>query len=182
MPKTLHPALELHEVQDLLGRTPSMLVALLGSLRPSWSHAKPATDAWAPFDVLCHLAYIEEHDWMARLKRILEHGATKPFDPVDHGLQTERFEGQGVDEVLTRFATCRANNLAELDELDLRTADLSRLGLHPSLGTVTLENLLAAWVVHDLNHVSQMTSGLAHRYKVQVGPWEEYLGILQRDP
>jgi len=182
MAKILQPGIELHEAQDLLGRTPSTLVALLGSLRPSWSHERPAPDAWAPFDVLCHLVYIEENDWLTRLQRILEHGAAKAFDPVDHGSQTERFAGQGVDAILTRFATSRANNLAEIDELELTPADLPRPGLHPSLGPVTLENLVAAWVVHDLNHVAQIVGGLAHHYKAQVGPWREYLGILQRDP
>ena len=182
MAKTLEPGLELHEAQDLLGRTPSTLVSLLGSLRHTWSHDRPAAEAWSPYEVLCHLAYIEEHDWMTRLRRILEHGATKAFDPVEHGLQSARFEGQSVDAVLTRFSTMRANNLAELDELELTARDLPRPGLHPTLGPVTLENLVAAWVVHDLNHTAQIVSGLAYHYKAEVGPWLEFLGILQREP
>ena len=59
-------------------------------------------------------------------------------------------------------------------------ADLDRRGMHPSLGEVTLRELLATWAVHDLDHVSQIFAGMAGSHDAEVGPWKAYLGILLR--
>ena len=58
--------------------------------------------------------------------------------------------------------------------------DLDRRGLHPTLGEVTLRELLATWAVHDLDHVSQIFAGMAGSHDAEVGPWKAYLGILLR--
>jgi hypothetical protein len=58
--------------------------------------------------------------------------------------------------------------------------DLDRRGLHPSLGEVTLRELLATWAVHDLDHIGQIYAGLAGSHDTDVGPWKGYLGILLR--
>ncbi|MGH2446919.1 MAG: hypothetical protein ACRDGD_12905, partial [Candidatus Limnocylindria bacterium] len=58
--------------------------------------------------------------------------------------------------------------------------DLDRRGMHPSLGEVTLRELLATWAVHDLDHVSQIFAGMAGSHDAEVGPWKAYLGILLR--
>ena len=59
-------------------------------------------------------------------------------------------------------------------------ADLDKRGLHPSLGQVTLRELLATWAVHDLDHIAQIYAGMAASRDADVGPWKEYLGILLR--
>ena len=79
-----------------------------------------------------------------------------------------------------RFAELRAQSLARLDELVTDEADLDRRGLHPTLGEVTLRELLATWAVHDLDHVSQIFAGMAGSHDADVGPWKAYLGILLR--
>jgi hypothetical protein len=63
--------------------------------------------------------------------------------------------------------------------MNLTSEDLSRTGLHPELGEVTLGQLLATWVVHDLDHVSQIARTMAKVYADSVGPWSAYLSILQ---
>ncbi len=78
------------------------------------------------------------------------------------------------------FAGLRAQSLARLDELVADEADLDRRGLHPSLGEVTLRELLATWAVHDLDHVSQIFAGMAGSHDTAVGRWKTYLGILLR--
>jgi hypothetical protein len=50
--------------------------------------------------------------------------------------------------------------------------------MHPSLGPVTLRQLLATWVAHDLGHVAQVARVMAKQYRDQVGPWVEYLPVL----
>jgi hypothetical protein len=65
-----------------------------------------------------------------------------------------------------------------LESVQLKTADLERRGLHPELGPVTLGQLLATWVVHDLNHLSQIARVMGRQYTHAVGSWIEYLPLL----
>lgn len=53
-------------------------------------------------------------------------------------------------------------------------------GRHPELGSVNLRQLLATWVVHDLNHLAQIARVMAKQYTAEVGPWRAYLSILNR--
>jgi hypothetical protein len=62
---------------------------------------------------------------------------------------------------------------------ELASSDFDRKGRHPALGQVTLGQLLASWVVHDLGHVRQVVRVLARQYDKAVGPWKEYLTILE---
>ena len=142
--------------------------------------AKPADEEWSAHQVACHLAYVEETDWMVRARMIQEVGPSQPFPPVDHGDQTDRYAGMGTDAVVERFGMLRERNLAALDAMDLGAAELTLVGLHPTLGPVTLRQLLATWVVHDHNHVAQLQGALSARYVDEVGPWRSFLGILDR--
>ena len=72
----------------------------------------------------------------------------------------------------------RAANLRELTALRLTDADLDRRGRHPALGSVTLRQLLATWVAHDLDHLMQISRVLARQYSDEVGPWRAYLRII----
>jgi hypothetical protein len=40
--------------------------------------------------------------------------------------------------------------------------------------------VLAAWVVHDLNHIGQVVEVLSQQYAEAVGPWSAFLAILTR--
>jgi hypothetical protein len=84
-----------------------------------------------------------------------------------------------LDTLVERFAELRAGNLARVREL-VTDVDLDRRGLHPSLGEVTLRELLSTWAVHDLDHVAQIFAGLAGSHDADVGPWKAYTGILLR--
>jgi hypothetical protein len=111
---------------------------------------------------------------------IMEAGAAQPFPPVEHGDQSHRYPGLTTHQLVERFAELRAANLADLDALGVGDADLGRRGLHPTLGEVTMRQLLATWVVHDHNHVRQLQEALAAHYVDEVGPWRSMLGVLDR--
>jgi hypothetical protein len=82
--------------------------------------------------------------------------------------------------LLAEFRQLRAKNLNELRALDLTTVQLQLNGEHPEFGTVTLEQLLATWVAHDLGHLAQITRVMAKQYRDAVGPWEAYRPVLHR--
>lgn len=167
------------ELTALLARTPEVLRALLVGLPQAWTDTPDVTDGWRPRDVVGHLITGEETDWMARTRRILEHGTALPFDRFERFAMLQRDADVPLDDLVERFAGLRAANLAALAEL-AADGDLDRRGLHPSLGEVTLRELLSTWAVHDLDHLGQVYAGLAASHDAEVGPWKAYLGILLR--
>lgn len=167
------------ETTDLLRRTPDLLRALLSGLPETWTGAPDVPDGWQPRDVVGHLVTGELTDWIDRTQRILEHGTSVPFETFDRFAHVDRDAGTTLDALIEHFALLRAQNLARLSLL-VTEEDLDRRGLHPSLGEVTLRELLATWAVHDLDHVSQILAGLAGSHDAEVGPWRAYLGILLR--
>jgi hypothetical protein len=169
----------LADTAALLGRTPAVLQALLVGLPESWTDTPDVAGGWRPHDVVGHLITGERTDWIVRIRRIIEQGTALPFERYDRLAMLERDVGVPLDDLVTEFASLRAANLVTLDGL-VGEADLERRGLHPSLGEVTLRELLASWTVHDLDHIGQIHAGLAGSRDAHVGPWKVYLGILLR--
>jgi hypothetical protein len=166
----------------LLARTPVMLDSLLRGLPEVWTRRNEGRnhdkDTWSAFDIVGHLIVGERTDWMPRVRMILEHGETRPFDPFDRFAQFNETKDKSLDELLNDFSRLRKENLVALQALHLRPEDLTRRGRHPALGTVTLSELLSTWTVHDLTHLHQLARVMAYQYCDAVGPWSAYLGVL----
>ena len=163
------------EAVQILSRVPKVLRTLLQGLDENWLTLRKSEDAFTPSDVVGHLIFGEQTDWIPRMNIMLTEDANKTFPPFNR----EGFDkNASLDERLALFETLRQKNINSLIE-NLKPADLSKKGIHPSLGEVTLEQHLATWVVHDLTHLFQILETLAHRYKDTVGPWIDYLKILR---
>ncbi len=162
----------------ILSRTPAILDALLRGLSDNWIRAQEEAGTWSPLDVVGHLIHGERTDWLPRVKIILRHGEARTFDPFDRFAQFAASEGRTLVSLLDEFGTLRSENVRELIALELTGADLDRRGQHPALGVVTLRQLVAAWVAHDLDHVMQISRVLARQYSDEVGPWRAYLRII----
>jgi hypothetical protein len=169
---------EVESAIEVLSRTPRVLDAMLRGISEPWARSNYGEDTFSPFDVVGHLIHGERTDWMPRLRIILDHGESRAFDPFDRYAMYEASRGRSMEELLDEFASLRASNIESLRRLNLTEAQLERTGLHPALGVVTLRNLLATWVAHDLNHVHQVAKCMAFQYTCEVGPWREYLTIL----
>jgi hypothetical protein len=168
----------LDEAVGVLQRTPTTLDVMLRGLPAGWLAAHEGGDTWSPFDVLGHLIHGERTDWLARIRIILDHGASRPFEKFDRFAQFAESKGRTLGALLDEFAALRRGNLEQLASLRLSPADLARTGLHPSLGPVTLGHLLATWVAHDLDHIVQICRVMARQYTDEVGPWRAYLRII----
>jgi uncharacterized damage-inducible protein DinB len=164
----------------MLRRTPTTLMALLRGLSEAWTTSAEGPDTWSAYDIVGHLLHGEETDWIARARIILEYGESRPFESFDRTAMFEQYQGYSLDQLLTAFEQARAQNLATLSELQITPERLTRTGTHPALGTVTLSQLLATWVVHDLNHIGQIVEVMSQQYAEAVGPWRVYLAILTR--
>ncbi|MBS1834869.1 MAG: DinB family protein [Acidobacteria bacterium] len=159
--------------RSILERTPRVLDAALRGLPSQWVHAvTEGVGTWSPYMVVGHLIHCERTDWMVRVETILQHGPTVTFAPLDREVRPDGT----LDELLDEFARLRESNLARLN---VGPEDLEKEGTHPAFGRVTLDQLLATWTAHDLAHLVQINRVMARRYREQVGPWAEYLSVMQ---
>ena len=165
---------------EILRGTPTTLKALLNGLPKVWTRSSVGTGTWSAHDVVGHLLHGEQTDWMERVQIILEHGQGHPFEPFKRTAMLEKYQDYPLERLLDAFAQVRNQNLKTLDGLNITPDKLLLKGTHPALGTVTLSQLLATWVVHDLNHIGQIVEVMARQYAEAVGPWMSYLAILTR--
>ena len=163
---------------DLLERTPRVLDGLLRSTGEDWHAVDEGPQTWSARDVVGHLVYGEETDWIPRARILLEHGEQRTFEPFDRFAQLERFAGWSMERLLERFGELRRANLEIVRVWQLTDAELGQRGRHPEFGSVTLQQLLATWAAHDLNHLAQIARVMAKRHTEAVGPWRAYLSIL----
>ena len=174
-----HMSHHLPDTLSLLARTPITLNTLLRDQPEIWTHRNEGEKTWSAYNVIGHLAHGERADWIPRVKCILLHGESQAFEPFDRFAQDRESAGKSIAQLLDEFSQLRAENLATLRAMNLQPTDLDRRGLHPSLGRVTMSQLLATWAAHDMTHLHQISRILAHQYRDSVGPWSRYLGVLQ---
>jgi hypothetical protein len=164
----------------VLARTPGTLRSMLSGLPDSWTSATEGPDTWSPYDIVGHLIHGERTDWIPRAQIVLDQGANRRFTPYDRFAQFRESKGKTLGELLGEFERLRGENLETLAAWQLTESQLALEGQHPELGPVTLRQLVAAWVVHDLGHIAQCARVMAKQYREAIGPWDEYLPIVNR--
>jgi hypothetical protein len=167
---------------EVLRRSPVTLRALLDGLSEPWVRGTEGPETFSPFDVVGHLIDGEETDWIPRACIILAQGSNLRFEPYDRFRHRERIADRTLASLLDEFARLRAANLELVRTWKLTERELDLHGEHPSLGRVTLRQLFAAWVVHDLGHLAQIARVMAKQYATEVGPWVPYLPVLTDRP
>ena len=166
----------------VLRQTPGVFRALLSELPDRWITADEGTGTFSPFDNLGHLIHGERTDWIPRARIILEQGPDRTFEPYDRFAQNRESVGKTLDTLLDEFESLRGENVATLLGFSLTERELDLHGTHPELGPVSLRQLLAAWVTHDLGHIAQVARVMARQYRHAVGPWRAYLPVIDRGP
>ena len=161
-----------------LARTPGTLHALLDGLPDPWIRGVEGPETFSPFDVVGHLVDGEETDWVPRARIILARSPNPLFEPYDRFRHRARNASRTLRALIEEFSHLREDNLVLLRSWDLTPAALELPGIHPTLGRVTLRQLIAAWVVHDLGHLAQVARVMAKQLRQEVGPWEAFLPVL----
>ncbi len=164
---------------EILEKTPAVLKTMLTGLSTDWTHTNEGSDTWSVFDVIGHLVHGEKTDWIARTRIILE-GNRGTFEPFDRFAQFRDSEGKSLDQLLEEFEKLRAKNIEILKSIPIDDNVLKLQGIHPALGEVNLAQLLSTWTVHDMTHIAQISRVMAKQYEDEVGPWKEYLGVLNK--
>ena len=147
-------ALSPAEAAALLAATMRTLDAEVSALGASLQAFHPAPGQWCVNEILGHLIEAERRGFAGRIRILLEQA-----EP--------RLETWNQDEVARARHDCAREGQALLDELGaLRQAsvrlaagltdqDLRRGGHHPTVGYLTVRDVLHEWVFHDRNHVKQ---------------------------
>jgi hypothetical protein len=79
-----------------LARFPAVLEALLKDLDAATWRAPPAPAEWAAVEIVCHLRDEEVEDFGARIKVVLEGGASfAPIDPERWAVERRYLEADG---------------------------------------------------------------------------------------
>ena len=169
----------LSTVYDSLSRSPAAFRALLAGAGPEALAFRESPDAWTLREVLCHVTDGEVTDWRPRVATIVGDG-DKRFTPFDRVGGQRTYGNWPVPALLDEFERLRRDNLTYLAQLNLDESALSRTGIHPEFGAVTLDQLLSCWVVHDLAHIAQISRILVRHFGPDVGPWKKYFSILAK--
>lgn len=164
---------------EILERTPGVLTAMLQNISDDWTSHNEGGKTWSAYDIIGHLIHGEKTDWIPRADIILSGKSHRNFEPFDRLAQFEESKGKSLIQLLDELRILRKKNIEYLRSKKLTDKDLEEKGIHPAFGEVTLSQLLSTWVVHDLNHFAQISRIMAKQYKAEVGPWIEYLKILQ---
>jgi hypothetical protein len=170
---------DLEKSMEILERTPAVLHTLLQDISEDWTSPNEGVDSWSVYDIVGHLIHGEKTDWIPRAEIILSENGSKEFKPFDRFAQFEESKGKSLQQLLIEFEILREFNLQYLRSKNIKPGLLESKGIHPAFGEVSLSQLLSTWVVHDLNHIAQISRVMAKQYKEAVGPWVEYLGILK---
>lgn len=173
---------ELSDAIGIISRTPQVVRDLVSGLNEEWLHATEGPDTWSSHEVVAHLIFGEQTDWIPRMHIILSESDQKSFTPFDRKGHVALATGRSIESLLLQFEQLRKENLYILSSANISEDDLLKTGTHPAFGKVTLRQLLAAWAVHDMTHIHQISRVIARQYEVEVGPWKEYMGVLKGGP
>ena len=164
----------------VLERTPATFRSLLAGLPDQWIHGTEGPDTFSARANLAHLVHGERTDWIPRARIILAREGDRRFEPFDRFAHERESAGKSIESLLGEFEQLRHASLATLRSWRLTPEQFALEGEHPALGTVTLRQLLATWVAHDLGHLAQTARVMAKQYRDAVGPWRAYLPVLDR--
>lgn len=173
---------EYSEAAQVLSRTPSTLREMLSGLSEAWVNGDEGEGTFSPFEVVGHLVEAETSNWLPRARVIRAGDPSAAFPPFDRYAHRSLHSGKVLSELLDLFARLRAENLREVESWNLTGADLRATAQHPQFGSVTLGQLLSTWVVHDLGHLAQIARVMAKQYREAIGPWAEYLPVVNDRP
>ena len=165
---------------EILERTPNVLIAMLQNISADWTSNNEGKETWTVYDIVGHLIQGEKTDWIPRMEIILSDKPDKTFEPFDRFAQFEESKGKSLTQLLDEFKRLRKKNIEHLHSKKVINKNFEEKGIHPAFGEITLSQLLSTWTVHDLNHIAQISRVMAKQYKAEVGPWIEYLKILQQ--
>jgi hypothetical protein len=165
------PALEVDQIAVLLAASATTVVAELAALgsEGGW---RPEPAEWSANECVGHLIEAERRGFAGRIRGILAaerlevQVLLEGWDPPAV-VAARRDELRSGAELAAEFASLRADSVALVRSLG--PADMDRVGIHPDVGPLRVDELLAEWVHHDRNHIRQLLAVTQARVWPQMG-------------
>ncbi len=159
----------LADVQAVLSTTPERWQRLVSALPIDLLTRPPATGEWSALHCLQHLLDAELLVFPVRFHAFLAGQDFVDFDPNEPHAGTESL----TPELLVAAFT-RARKVSLVLFKQVTDDDLGRTKRHPTLGIVTLAEMLRTWAAHDLNHTVQAERALMQPFMLGCGPWRSF--------
>jgi hypothetical protein len=152
-------SLTLTQIASLLEAAPDMLSVILSGLPDKITGWHPAEGEWCVKESVGHLMAADQNGFDGRIRTILA-------EDIPH-LQTWDISGTAaarqdcqrhMGELLEEWSNQRSLN-ADLI-VELTDKQLLRTGIHPTVGELSIHDILYEWVHHDQNHIKQIMSNI----------------------
>ncbi len=154
-------------VADLLATSAATAAAELRALGPEagW---RPEPGEWSASECVGHLIEAERRGFAGRIRVILS--ADRPIletwdPPAVAASRGDHLRPAG--ELADEFEVLRAESVVLIRGLG--ASDLGRVGEHPDVGPLRVDELLGEWVHHDRNHIRQLLAVTQARVWPQMG-------------
>jgi len=143
---------------DLLAAFPEQLKRQIAGLDDAALRFRPAPDEWSIMELIGHIIDVGTL-WPGRTRQMLatDNPTLAAIDP--NWVRQRDYHNKQPEFLLISLAEQRAEYLEFLRVL--RPAQLARPGVHPTRGSLTVEQGIAALVDHDRLHSEQIAANLA---------------------
>ncbi|HET9888730.1 MAG TPA: DinB family protein, partial [bacterium] len=140
-------------------RYPTVLLNLIQGSSEDILRSRESPERWSPLEILAHLRDEEVEDFRPRAQcAIAGQVITKEIAP--HVWVVERrYNEMDPGAVFLDFSRERADSCIWLNTL--QPQDLDRAIPYPQRGTMRAGDFIAAWRVHDLLHLRQISTAMA---------------------
>jgi hypothetical protein len=150
-PEPLAPA----TIAVLLRASAAEIAAEVRALPPGLSGRRPAGGGWCALEVVGHLLEAERRGFAGRIRRLVEGDEPRLEEWDQPSVAAARHDCERDPEALVReFLDLRQSSGLLLEALS--PADLSRGGEHPTVGWLTVGDVMHEWAHHDRAHLKQI--------------------------
>ena len=159
------------QIAGLLAAGARIVEAEMGALGADGGW-RPAPGEWSANECVGHLIEAERRGFAGRVRAIL--ATDRPDIPAD----LESWDPPSVAEARRDHERAAADLVAEFVALraagvdlvrSLGPEDLGRVGMHPDVGPLRVDEVIAEWVHHDRNHIRQLLEVTQTRVWAQMG-------------
>ena len=164
------PLLSPPKIGQLLLASGKAMCDELVNLTPEAAAWHPAEAQWCALEVVGHVLEAEERGFAGRIRQLLAGQPIESWDQEAKARERRDCERPGY-ELARQMWRLRWQSVGLVERL--RADDLSKGADHPSIGRITIGDLLQEWVYHDRDHLRQLYAN------VQAYHWP-HMGATQR--
>lgn len=148
-----------NEIADLLETSGQAFASTLDALPPEAAAWHPAPGEWCVNECVGHVVAAETKGFAGRIRIIL--AAIEPdlqtWDQVVVAKERKDCERRPW-ELREELLALRKDSISMVRSLE--PEHMTRGGMHPKVGRLTIDELLHEWVHHDTNHLRQALSNV----------------------